>query len=181
MSNAKTICTVCNYIYDEALGEPTQNIPPSLKFNDLSDQWKCPECESGKEMFQPCSCVSLPIYEQTCVAHAAIGIANRAKADDVSLAMSKTCLLYTSSPQQLEAACSLALAKKTSLVKTLHDTGILEDWQLGCVLKCKESIDTGLFEEEQAIIALLYALEQKLSFEETIFLFGWTLPLDIAS
>ena len=85
------------------------------------------------------------------------------------------------SPQQLEAACSLALAKKTSLVKTLHDTGILEDWQLGCVLKCKESIDTGLFEEEQAIIALLYALEQKLSFEETIFLFGWTLPLDIAS
>ncbi len=85
------------------------------------------------------------------------------------------------SPQKLEAACSLALAKKTSLVKTLHDTGILEDWQLGCILKCKESIDTGLFEEEQAIIALLYALEQKLSFEETIFLFGWTLPLDLAS
>lgn len=69
MSKAKTICTVCNYIYDEALGEPSQYIPPALKFEDLSDEWKCPECGSAKDMFQPCSCVSLPIYEQTCVAH----------------------------------------------------------------------------------------------------------------
>jgi len=69
MKNGKTICTVCNYIYDEALGEPRQDIPPSLKFDDLSDEWTCPECNSAKEMFQTCSCVSLPIYEQTCVAH----------------------------------------------------------------------------------------------------------------
>lgn len=65
----KTICTLCNYIYDEALGEPSQDIPPALKFDDLSDEWRCPECGSGKDMFQPCSCVSYPIYEQTCVAH----------------------------------------------------------------------------------------------------------------
>jgi rubredoxin len=69
MASAKTICTVCNYIYDEALGEPREGTPPSLKFDDLSDQWVCPECSSAKEMFQPCSCVNLPVYEQTCVAH----------------------------------------------------------------------------------------------------------------
>ncbi len=69
MSNAKTICTVCNYIYDEALGEPRQDILPSLKFDDLAETWQCPECRSNKEMFQPCSCVSLPIYEKTCVIH----------------------------------------------------------------------------------------------------------------
>jgi regulator of cell morphogenesis and NO signaling len=69
MSKAKTICTVCNYIYDEALGEPRQSIPPALKFDDLPDKWKCPECSSAKEMFQPCSCVNLPVYEQTCVVH----------------------------------------------------------------------------------------------------------------
>lgn len=69
MKTEKTICTVCNYIYDDALGEPRQNIPPSLKFDDLSDEWSCPECNSAKEMFQPCSCVSLPIYELTCAAH----------------------------------------------------------------------------------------------------------------
>lgn len=69
MSNAKTICTVCNYIYDEVLGEPRQDILPSVKFEALAEEWACPECGSNKEMFQPCSCVSLPIYEKTCVIH----------------------------------------------------------------------------------------------------------------
>lgn len=63
MSNGKTICTVCNYIYDEAL------VPQSLKFEELPDEWKCPECGSDKVMFQPCSCVSLPAPEQSCVLH----------------------------------------------------------------------------------------------------------------
>lgn len=67
MSNGKTICTVCNYIYDEVLGEQSQNIPPSVRFDDLPDSWQCPVCNSSKEMFQPCSCVSLHTYEQTCV------------------------------------------------------------------------------------------------------------------
>lgn len=66
MSNGKTICTVCNYIYDEAIGEPSKGIGPSIKFDDLSDDWTCPVCDSAKDMFQPCSCVSLHIYEQTC-------------------------------------------------------------------------------------------------------------------
>lgn len=69
MSKGKTICTVCNYIYDEVLGEPRQEILPAKSFSDLAEDWVCPECGSGKEMFQPCSCVSLPIYEKTCVIH----------------------------------------------------------------------------------------------------------------
>lgn len=69
MSNAKTICTVCNYIYDEALGEPSQGIAASLKFEDLPAEWSCPICNSNKDMFQPCSCVFFPAYEQTCAVH----------------------------------------------------------------------------------------------------------------
>lgn len=69
MSTQKTICTVCNYIYDEALGDSSQQVPPAIKFEHLPEQWNCPECNSGKDMFQPCSCVSLSVYEQTCVAH----------------------------------------------------------------------------------------------------------------
>jgi regulator of cell morphogenesis and NO signaling len=107
MSNAKTICTVCNYIYDEALGEPTQKIPPSLKFNDLSDQWKCPECESGKEMFQPCSCVSLPIYDQTCVAHRKDSIASGASVVEVAPALSKTTSVGQLVAQRPSRACVL--------------------------------------------------------------------------
>lgn len=64
MSGGRTICTVCGYIYDEALGEPIQNIPPLLGFEDLLDDWRCPGCGSAKEMFRPCSCVGLPADEQ---------------------------------------------------------------------------------------------------------------------
>ena len=67
MSNGKTICTVCNYIYDEALGDQTQNVPPAVKFGELPEDWRCPDCGSTEDMFQPCSCVSLHIYEQTCM------------------------------------------------------------------------------------------------------------------
>ena len=73
MSKGKTICTVCNYIYDESLGEVRQGVPPAFKFDDLPDEWRCPECNSAKDMFQPCSCVSLPLYEQTCNAHGKAG------------------------------------------------------------------------------------------------------------
>ncbi len=69
MTNGKSICTVCNYIYDEALGESRQNIPPALKFDKLSDEWRCPECGSAKEMFQPCSCVSIQMNDNSCIAH----------------------------------------------------------------------------------------------------------------
>ena len=68
MSKGKTICTVCNYIYDEAMEEPSSE-NPSIKFENLPDEWCCPVCGSSKDMFQPCSCVSLHIYEQTCVSN----------------------------------------------------------------------------------------------------------------
>lgn len=69
MGTAKNICTVCNYVFDEMLGEPRQNILPSVRFEELGEQWLCPDCGSSKEMFQPCSCVSLSAYEETCLAH----------------------------------------------------------------------------------------------------------------
>lgn len=75
MTKAKTICTVCNYIYDESLGELRQNIFPGLKFDELPNEWRCPECGSDKDMFQPCSCVSFPLYEQTCIVHKVTGTA----------------------------------------------------------------------------------------------------------
>ena len=72
MGITKNICTVCNYIYDETVGEPRQNISPSVPFDSLLELWCCPECKAGKEMFQPCSCVSVASggsifgHEETC-------------------------------------------------------------------------------------------------------------------
>ena len=37
-------CTICGYIYDEAVEK--------VKFTDLPDDWKCPLCGAPKEMFE---------------------------------------------------------------------------------------------------------------------------------
>lgn len=49
---AKYRCTVCGYIYDPAEGDPERNIKPSTAFEDLPDDWVCPECGVGKDMFE---------------------------------------------------------------------------------------------------------------------------------
>lgn len=41
----------CQYIYDPALGDPTQGIPPGTAFEDLPDSWVCPLCGATKSFF----------------------------------------------------------------------------------------------------------------------------------
>ena len=38
------LCSMCNYIYDEARGEPNHGIRPGTKFEDLPDDYRCPVC-----------------------------------------------------------------------------------------------------------------------------------------
>lgn len=45
-------CTVCSYIYDPEKGDPEANIKPGTKFEDLPDDWVCPVCKVGKDMFE---------------------------------------------------------------------------------------------------------------------------------
>jgi len=45
-------CTVCGYIYDPAVGDSTQNIKPNTAFEALPEDWVCPECGVGKDMFE---------------------------------------------------------------------------------------------------------------------------------
>ncbi len=49
----KYVCTVCGYIYDPEVGDDTQDIEPGTSFEDLPDDWVCPECGAPKEMFEP--------------------------------------------------------------------------------------------------------------------------------
>ena len=44
-------CRMCNYIYDPKLGDSTQNIPEGTSFENLPDEWVCPECGVGKDSF----------------------------------------------------------------------------------------------------------------------------------
>lgn len=44
-------CTACGYIYDPALGDKENGIPPGTAFEDLPGDWVCPVCGSEKEDF----------------------------------------------------------------------------------------------------------------------------------
>jgi rubredoxin len=49
---SKYECTVCGYVYDPAKGDPDSGIKPGTAFEDLPDDWVCPECGVGKEDFE---------------------------------------------------------------------------------------------------------------------------------
>jgi rubredoxin len=49
---SKWECTVCGYVYDPELGDPDSDIEPGTAFEDLPEDWVCPECGVGKEDFE---------------------------------------------------------------------------------------------------------------------------------
>lgn len=42
---------VCGFIYDESSGLPEDGIAPGTPWEQVPDDWLCPECEAGKEAF----------------------------------------------------------------------------------------------------------------------------------
>lgn len=48
----KYVCEVCGFVYDEELGLPEENIAPGTKFEDLPNDFVCPECGVEKNMFE---------------------------------------------------------------------------------------------------------------------------------
>jgi rubredoxin len=49
----KYVCNACGYIYDPASGDPDGGIKPGTPFEDIPDDWVCPLCGVGKDMFSP--------------------------------------------------------------------------------------------------------------------------------
>jgi rubredoxin-NAD+ reductase len=47
----KYVCDACGWVYDEALGDPENGIAPGTKFEDLPEDFECPLCGVGKDMF----------------------------------------------------------------------------------------------------------------------------------
>ncbi len=48
----KYVCGVCGWVYDEAAGAPDHGIAPGTTFEALPDDFVCPLCGVGKEMFE---------------------------------------------------------------------------------------------------------------------------------
>lgn len=49
----KYLCEPCGYIYDPEEGDPDNGIAPGTAFEDIPDDWLCPLCGLGKDVFVP--------------------------------------------------------------------------------------------------------------------------------
>jgi len=48
----KYLCIVCGLIYDEELGMPEEGIAPGTRWEDIPDDWACPDCGVNKDDFE---------------------------------------------------------------------------------------------------------------------------------
>lgn len=48
----KYVCTACGYVYDPKLGDVDNGVAPGTSFDDIPDEWVCPVCGVGKDMFE---------------------------------------------------------------------------------------------------------------------------------
>ncbi len=48
----KYVCTVCGYVYDEAVGDPDHGIAAGTQWADVPEDYVCPLCGVGKDQFE---------------------------------------------------------------------------------------------------------------------------------
>ena len=52
MPYKKYMCLLCGFIYDEKQGWPEDGIKPGTRWDDLPDDWICPDCGAMKADFE---------------------------------------------------------------------------------------------------------------------------------
>jgi len=45
-------CQICGYIYDPDRGDTGNSIEPGVPWEDLPEDWVCPECGAPKDQFE---------------------------------------------------------------------------------------------------------------------------------
>ena len=48
----KFLCVVCGFIYDEEKGDADSGLAPGTKWEDIPEDWSCPECGVTKGDFE---------------------------------------------------------------------------------------------------------------------------------
>lgn len=48
----KYACVVCGFIYHEEKGDPDHGLAPGTLFEDIPEDWECPECGVTKADFR---------------------------------------------------------------------------------------------------------------------------------
>ena len=49
----KYICDICGYVYEPDAGDPDNGVEAGTPFEDIPDDWLCPDCGVGKDNFSP--------------------------------------------------------------------------------------------------------------------------------
>lgn len=49
----KYVCAVCGDVYDEAKGDPESGVAAGTRWEDVPENWLCPECGVEKSRFKP--------------------------------------------------------------------------------------------------------------------------------
>ena len=44
-------CTWCGHVYDPVCGDPARGVAPGTLFDDLPEDWCCPDCRAPKADF----------------------------------------------------------------------------------------------------------------------------------
>ena len=52
MAYRKFECVICGFVYDEEKGLPEEGIAPGTSWDDVPDDWECPECGVSKYDFE---------------------------------------------------------------------------------------------------------------------------------
>jgi rubredoxin len=45
-------CNICGWQYDPEKGDPDGGIAPGTRFEDIPDDWICPDCGATKDSFE---------------------------------------------------------------------------------------------------------------------------------
>lgn len=45
------ICPYCGYVYDAQAGDPSQDIAPGTHWDNVPEDWVCPDCGGDKAAF----------------------------------------------------------------------------------------------------------------------------------
>ncbi|MEK7815997.1 MAG: rubredoxin [Pseudomonadota bacterium] len=46
------MCVICGFVYEEEQGRPEEGIAAGTRWEDVPENWKCPECSATKSDFE---------------------------------------------------------------------------------------------------------------------------------
>lgn len=52
MSYKTWVCITCGYVYNEELGDEEHGIAAGTKWEDVAEDWTCPDCGVAKSDFE---------------------------------------------------------------------------------------------------------------------------------